>query len=45
MAGIDLGDFSTPLTGYSASLPWARAEANIDFANTWTKLHGNHTFT
>jgi hypothetical protein len=44
MAGIDLGDFSNPLTGYSASLPWARAEANIDFANTWTKLHGNHTF-
>ena len=44
MAGIDIGDFSNPLTGYSASLPWARAEANIDFANTWTKIHGNHTF-
>jgi hypothetical protein len=43
-AGIDIGDFSNPLTGYSASLPWARAEANIDFVNTWTKIHGNHTF-
>jgi hypothetical protein len=44
MAGLDIGDFSNPLVGYSASLPWARAEANIDFVNTWTKLHGNHTF-
>ncbi len=44
MAAMDIGDYSNPLTGYSASLPWARAEANIDFANTWTKLSGNHTF-
>jgi hypothetical protein len=44
MAAIDINDFSNPLTGYSASLPWARAEANIDFVNTWTKIHGNHTF-
>jgi hypothetical protein len=41
---VDINDFSSPLIGYSASLPWARAEANIDFVNTWTKLHGNHTF-
>jgi len=32
-----------PLIGYSASLPWVRAETNIDFANTWTKILGNHT--
>jgi hypothetical protein len=32
-----------PLVGYSASLPWIRAETNIDFANTWTKILGNHT--
>jgi hypothetical protein len=33
-----------PLIGYSQSLPWLRAESNIDFANTWTKILGNHTF-
>jgi hypothetical protein len=32
-----------PLIGYSASLPWLRAESNIDFANNWTKILGNHT--
>jgi hypothetical protein len=35
--------FSNPLIGYSASLPWIRSETNIDFANTWTKIVGNHT--
>src|ERR1700674_2926171 len=37
------GGFSNPLIGFSASLPWVRSETNIDFANTWTKLLGNHT--
>ena len=37
------GGFSNPLIGFSASLPWVRAETNIDFANTWTKILGNHT--
>ena len=32
-----------PLIGYSVSLPWLRAESNIDFANNWTKIKGNHT--
>jgi hypothetical protein len=32
-----------PLIGFSASLPWIRSETNIDFANTWTKVLGNHT--
>ena len=32
-----------PLIGFSASLPWIRSETNIDFANTWTKIFGNHT--
>jgi hypothetical protein len=45
MTGINITDYSTgDLLGYSASLPWTRAEANIDFVNTWTKIHGNHTF-
>src|SRR5438874_7784371 len=38
------GGFSNPLIGFSASLPWIRAETNIDFANVWTKIRGNHTF-
>jgi hypothetical protein len=32
-----------PLIGYSQSLPWLRAESNIDFANIWTKILGNHS--
>ncbi|MBV8552160.1 MAG: TonB-dependent receptor [Acidobacteriaceae bacterium] len=39
------GGFSNPnpMIGYSASLPWIRAETNIDTVNTWTKIIGNHT--
>jgi hypothetical protein len=33
---------SNPLIGYSQSLPWLRAESNIDFANNWTLILGNH---
>jgi Carboxypeptidase regulatory-like domain len=36
-------DFSSPLIGYSASLPWIRAETNIDGVNHWTKIIRNHT--
>jgi hypothetical protein len=44
MVGITInGGFSNPMIGYSASLPWIRSETNIDFANTWTKILGNHT--
>jgi hypothetical protein len=35
---------SQPMTGYSASLPWVRSEANIDIVNTWTKTFRNHSF-
>ena len=38
------GPFTNPLVGYSASLPWIRAEANIDLVDNVTKTHGNHTF-
>ena len=41
--GITIGNFSGPLVGYSASVPWVRAEANIDFVNVWTKVLKNHT--
>ncbi len=40
---FSVNNFSSPLIGYSASLPWLRAESNIDFANNWTKILGNHT--
>ncbi len=43
MVSIDLGGYSNPLVGYSASLPWVRAETNINFVNTWTKIAHNHT--
>ena len=42
--GITLnGGFSNPTIGYSASMPWIRGEANIDFVNNWTKVIRNHT--
>ncbi len=45
MVGIQINDgFSNPVVGYSPSLPWIRAEANVDVVNTWTKIKGNHTF-
>jgi outer membrane receptor protein involved in Fe transport len=43
MPSMSIGGFSSPLVGYSASLPWRRAEVNGDVANTWTKTKGNHT--
>jgi hypothetical protein len=43
MLGISIPNFSSPLVGYSASLPWVRAEANIDVANSWTWIKKNHT--
>jgi hypothetical protein len=43
--GISLGGaFSGTMIGYSASMPWIRAESNIDFVNNWTKIVRNHTF-
>jgi hypothetical protein len=43
MVTVNLGGYSTPLVGYSASLPWVRAETNIDLVNSWTKLTHKHT--
>jgi hypothetical protein len=43
MVSINInGGYSTPMVGYSASLPWVRSEANTDFVNTWTKMQKNH---
>jgi hypothetical protein len=45
--GILMQDFTnsstTPFIGYSASLPWIRAETNIDGINHWTRIIRNHT--
>ena len=40
---INGGVLNNPIIGFSSSLPWIRSETNIDFANTWTKIMGNHT--
>ena len=42
-AGNGENGTGNPLIGYSQSLPWLRAESNIDFANNWTRILGNHT--
>ena len=44
LVGIDIAGLSSPMVGYSASLPWVRAETNIDLVNNWTKIVGNHSF-
>jgi hypothetical protein len=41
--GININGYSTPTFGYSASLPWDRAEMNLDIVNSWTKVYRNHT--
>ncbi len=40
---ISISGYADPLLGYAASLPWNRAETNIDFVNNWTKVLHNHT--
>jgi hypothetical protein len=42
--GVTLDNFgNSPFFGFSASLPWIRAETNVLFTNVWTKTKGNHT--
>lgn len=43
LTSININTFSSPLVGYSASLPWRRGETNIDAVNNWTKIIGNHS--
>lgn len=45
ITGLTGSGFSDPIIGYSASLPWVRAETDIDVVSNWTKIMGNHTFT
>lgn len=43
LVGIDIAGFSSPLVGYSPSLPWVRFEQNWTLVNNWTKTISNHT--
>jgi carboxypeptidase family protein len=43
LTSMNISAYDNPLVGYSASLPWNRAETNIDFVSNWTKLLHNHT--
>jgi len=45
LTAIDIQNgFSSPMVGYSASLPWDRGETNINAVTNWTKIRSNHTF-
>jgi carboxypeptidase family protein/TonB-dependent receptor-like protein len=50
MTQIDFGtagnqplSLSTPMVGFSGSLPWDRSETTAQFATVFTKIAGNHT--
>jgi hypothetical protein len=43
ISSINVGGYANPLVGYQSSLPWNRAETNIDIVNNWTKVLRNHT--
>ncbi len=43
LTGVNVNGFSNPIVGFSASLPWIRAETNFDFVSNWTFVKGNHT--
>jgi hypothetical protein len=44
MTEIDITGYDTPTIGYNSSLPWRRAQTDFGINNSWTKIHGNHTF-
>lgn len=43
LTGVTGEGFSDPMVGYSASLPWVRAETDFDFVNNWNKIIRSHT--
>ncbi|MBI4903331.1 MAG: TonB-dependent receptor [Acidobacteria bacterium] len=43
LSSINVGGYPNPLVGYTASIPWNRAETNIDLVSNWTKIQSNHT--
>jgi len=43
ITSIEVSNYTSPLVGFSASLPWDRSERTWNFATTVTKLWNNHT--
>jgi hypothetical protein len=43
LTSMNISGYPNPLVGYSNSLPWNRAETNIDYVANFTKLWSNHT--
>lgn len=44
LTGISVdATISNPMVGYSASLPWVRAETDLDIVSNWNKVIKNHT--
>jgi hypothetical protein len=43
LSSMNIGGYDNPLVGYANSLPWNRAETNIDAVANFTKLKSNHT--
>src|SRR6266545_4998192 len=43
LAYIDIAGYSNPVVGFSPSLPWIRAETNVDLVSNWTRVFRNHT--
>ncbi len=43
LSSIDITGYGNPVVGFSASLPWIRAETNFNLVNNWTNIFGNHT--
>jgi len=43
LTGVNVNGYGNPIVGFSASLPWIRAETNFDFVSNWTYVKANHT--
>ena len=41
---IWINGYTRSVLGYSQSLPWQRAETNLNYVTNWTKIRGSHTF-
>src|SRR5207248_2521111 len=40
---VNASGWTSPLVGFSASLPWDRSESTVQFATVFTKQKSNHT--
>ncbi len=43
MPYFNIDGFTNPVVGFSPSLPWIRAETNVDLVSNWTRTLHNHT--